>query len=155
MAFFILMDPKLLALLQQSQGGQDQENPQEQSMPGDSGEDAGFSIGNGQFDQNPFSHILADMQNQPQGQPAAQAPQPSPAPQGGQNVPGADKNLPQDQTQPGVVTGNTKHLLGAIQSIQQYITASSDRDEILIGRNIIRLLNQLIEKDQATEQNAL
>jgi hypothetical protein len=109
-------------------------------------------------DQNPFEGILASLQGgqeAPMGQAPQQPSAPTPQPQGGQNVPGAAPQLPKDQTQEGVVTGNTKHLLSAVSALQQYITASHDRDEILIGRNMIRLLTQLIEKDQATEQDSL
>lgn len=127
-------------------------------MPQEGGSPMGEAPEGFNPDQNPFESILAGLkggQSAPMGEAPQEPARPAPQPQGGQNIPGANPNLPKDQTQEGVTTGNTKHLLSAIQALQQYITASHDRDEILIGRNMIRLINQLIEKDQATEQDSL
>ena len=142
------MDPQILAILQQQQQSQGGNQPRD--IPAQDGEE-----------QNPFSNILsgfgqagvspqADMQGSPLAQGMMQGgeqnqQQPQIDPKTGQPI------IPPDQTQEGIATGNSKFLVSAIQSLQGFIQASSDRDEIATGRSIIALLSRLIEKDQTQE----
>lgn len=141
----------------QPQGGQpqDAETPQDQAQPGDTGEDQQYSLGNGQFDSNPFTSLMAQGQSGA-GQPQS-APQSPDASQGGfQQVPqgmeqaammGGVQN-PDDQLQKGQGAGSSKFLLGAAQQLQGYISESQNRDEIAIARSILQLLTKLIDRDQ-------
>jgi hypothetical protein len=108
-------------------------------------------------DQNPFAEILAQLKQQG-GQPqlpTAGGADAATAPQGGQQLPpnmtigpdGQPQEVP-DATQPGVNPGTTKFLLGALQQLQQFIGAASDRDEIAVARSVIMLLTKLISSDQ-------
>lgn len=110
-------------------------------------------------DQNPFEQILAQLKQQggqtqlPTGGGADAA-----APQGGQLPPnitmgpdGQPQQVP-DATQPGINPGTTKFLLSALQQLQQFIGAATDRDEIAVGRSIIMLLTKLINNDQTRQE---
>lgn len=122
------MDPKILQLMQQGQqgGGQGQE----------------FNA-----DQNPFEGILASMQGG-QGAPQAQAePQaPQQMPQGQMVAPGQQPM--ESQLEKGKNPSATKFLTQAIQAIQNYINASTDKDTIMLGRNIVKLLSKLIDQEE-------
>lgn len=144
------MDPRVLAALQQQQGGAQPQGgqAQAQAVPGQGG------------GENPFASLLASfgqgaspqdaMAGGPMAQGLMQGGQGGQAPteydpQTGQPI------MPPDQTQPGTMTGNSKFLVQAINALQGYIQASGDRDEIATGRSIIALLSRLIEQDQTNE----
>lgn len=88
----------------------------------------GGQMGGFNPDQNPFAGITS----QPQGQPQQQG------------VPVA--------SQPGESGDNLKDLIGAINSLHNYITNVTDMKEIGMIRSIISLLTGLAQRDQ---QNAL
>lgn len=124
--------------------------------------------------QNPFQSIIAGLKNpnqagaQPGGQPGgidlasmmgasggAQSQDPTqgqPQPQGGPaggmpTIPGAP-TLPPSQLEQGKNPSSTKPLVQAITALQNYIATETDRDNILLGRNIIKLLTQLVTKSE-------
>lgn len=120
------MDPKILQLLQQGQQG------------GGQGQD--FNA-----DQNPFEGILASMQGG-QGAPTPGTQAPQPAPQGQMVAPGQQPM--ESQLEKGKNPSATKFLTQAIQAIQNYINASTDKDTIMLGRNIVKLLSKLIDQEE-------
>lgn len=129
------------------------------------------------FKENPYSLILGDAvgTSQTMGQPAQQGmPQEAPQEMGGEQM---SQQAPQQTQQPtGQPTGQPqaggemmeeeenqfakgqnpdkgKPLMGAIQALENYITSSDDRDEILTARAIIGLLTKLMAKDQEKMMN--
>lgn len=90
--------------------------------------------------QNPFMALIkkAQMQGGPQAQQMPQQPQ-----QGMQG-----QQIPPSQYERGANPGNTKFLINAVQSLENYIKDSTSRDEIATARGIITLLSRLIAKDQ-------
>lgn len=146
------MDPRIQALIraQASQRAGVQEQPQpEQEIPEEGGE---FSLGNGEFDQNPFAALLAQAQGggQPQPQPGAEQGGFQQVPQGMEEAAamGGVMAPEDDQLQKGGGAGASKFLLGAAQQLQGYISESTERDEIAIARSILQLLTKLIDRDQ-------
>ncbi len=98
-----------------------------------------------QFEGNPFAGILSSLgqrqQPQPQQAPQSQMPQ-RPMPQNG----GMEDD--DNQLMKGKGAGTTPLLMGAIQSLQKYVTTSTDPDEIRMARSIITLISKLITRDQ-------
>jgi hypothetical protein len=121
-------------------------NPQSQGQPGQG--------------ENPFMKLLAQLQ-QGGGQQAPGQQQPDPqsalvqaqqAAQGGaQGAGGAGQPDVEDATIPGENPGVTKNLLGAMSQLHGAITTMTDPQEIQMLRNIIVMLNQLIVRDQETQ----
>ena len=147
----INMDPRILQLLQARQGAQqspDMENPQEQSVPGDNGEDQPFSLGDGQFEQNPFESILNSLKQSSQG--GQEAPV---APQGGQMPNIMDPKA--NQLNSGSNPGMSKYLSTAVSQLQSFIAESTNRDEIMTARGIIALLSKLIQDEQVSKADEL
>jgi len=96
--------------------------------------------------ENPFAGMMAAMrrsqsQQAPQGA-GGGMPMQGQAPQGPE-VPPED-----NQFMRGQGAGNSQFLIGAVQQLQKYITNSTDPTEIQIARNIVMLLNKLVEKEQ-------
>lgn len=94
------------------------------------------------FEGNPFQGILASLGNQSAQNAPQQNTQLQSKPAGNQ-MPEEDNQLMK-----GKGAGNSQFLLGAVQQIQRYITNSTDPTEIQVARNIVLLLNRLIEKEQ-------
>lgn len=120
-----------------------------------------------QFNQNPFANILAQIQSQNQPSGGAVGGVPS-EPSGGmhqmpngQMMPnsqmpgtmGGQGKSPPNQLRSGEDTSSSPMLLGAVQSLQKYITQEDNSDNIMIARSVIALLTKLIAKDQE-EQTA-
>lgn len=114
--------------------------------------------------QNPFESVLAGMKPQADGMSQGQSPEAlmammsgqggMPAPQGqtqGQSPmpmpqgPGA-MEMPPGQLEMGKGAGKSKPLTDAIRALQEYINQSTDKDSILMGRNIIKLLTRLMDR---------
>lgn len=107
---------------------------------------------NRQRGENPFAGILASLQGGGQQMPQ-QPPQPMAGQQmmpGGQPMGGEDMMGEENQLMKGKGAGNSQFLLGAVQQLQRYITNSTDPAEIQIARNVVILLNRLMEKEQKT-----
>lgn len=106
--------------------------------------------------ENPFMKLLASLKQGGQQAPGQQQPDPQSAlvqaqqaAQGGGAPGGAD--APEDATNPGENPGVTKNLLGAMGQLHGAITIMTDPQEISMLRNIIVMLNQLIQKDQEVQ----
>ena len=123
-------------------------------------------------DQNPFESILSGIGSgqqagggQQMGQDmmallgqggGATPPQGAPQP-GGQQIPpglqmaGAQPMLPESQLEAGKNPSATKSLVQAIGAIQNFIAQSTSRDDIMIGRNIVKLLTRLVNSSEDTQ----
>ena len=121
--------------------------------------------------QNPFESILAGLQKPGQGgspgqgegpdlasilsQGGAQPTPTTPQPQGGAAggppaIPGTPQ-LPPSQLEQGKNPSSTKPLVQAIGALQNYIASETDRDNILLARNVIKLLTQLVTKSEDSQ----
>ena len=121
--------------------------PNGMQMPGMAqGEQAAMQGGQAlNLDENPFASIFA------QGQAPAAPVQPAPTGQmmqGGIQGQGEEVMMGPEELQPGKTGDNTKPLLGAIQNLHAYISASSDPGTIRLVRNLISALTQLVARDQ-------
>jgi hypothetical protein len=92
--------------------------------------------------QSPFANIIARLQER-KAQEEQQA-QPTQTSQ----VPGQEQDQPENQLKPGEGAGNTKFLLMALKSLNEYVVAEDDSQNISIGRSIMQLLSKLIAKEQ-------
>lgn len=128
------MDPKLLQQLSQGQ---------------QSGGQAGFDP-----NVNPFESLesggAAPAAPQPQ---APVAPGAGAAPQAGPGgalavSPVAGLTPPVNQLEAGKGTGKEKSLVDAVRALHSYISESTDRDSILMGRNLIKLITRLINRGE-------
>lgn len=93
--------------------------------------------------------------SQPGGAPVSALAQAQGAAQGGAPAGGAPGMAPQpdieDAAIPGQNPGISKNLMGAMNQLHGAITEMTDPDEIRMIRSIIVLLNQLIQRDQDTQ----
>lgn len=99
-----------------------------------------------QFDanQNPFQSILDGLKQQEA--------QPSQQPQGPQPIMTASgPQMPPNQLEPGKNPSGARPLTQAISALQNYIAQSTNRDNILIARNVIKLLTSLVSKEEDTQ----
>lgn len=99
-------------------------------------------------DANPFESILAGLQqNGPQAA-AAQSQQP----QGPQPIMTAGgPQMPANQLEPGKNPSGSRPLGQAVSALQNYIAQSTDRDNIMIARNIVKLLTNLMNKEEDSQ----
>ena len=136
------MDPKILQQLM-AQGGQQAPQGQPQQPQGQPGGQSDFNP-----DQNPFEGILAGLQqNGPQ-----QAAQQSQQPQGPQPImTSGGPQMPQNQLEPGKNPSGSRPLGQAIGALQNYIAQSTDRDSIMIARNIVKLLTKLMGDEEEAQ----
>ena len=86
------------------------------------------------------------------GQPpaGAAAPQPQGGPGGPPAMPGTP-TLPPSQLEQGKNPSSTKPLVQAISALQNYIASETDRDNILLARNVVKLLTQLVSKSEDSQ----
>jgi hypothetical protein len=109
------------------------------------------------FQENPFAALMGDSgQQQPQptggmsgGMPAGQMTGRAGGMPGGQ-MGGGEEGMEEEENQynKGQNPDRGKPLMSAIQALENYITQSTERDEILTARGIISLLTKLVAKDQ-------
>lgn len=134
------MNPEILKQIMQQGGGQ----PQPGGQPGG-------APGNFDPNTNPFEAIMAGMK-QPGGQPdptAGGAPQPGAQPGGippGTTMTGGQPQVPDSQLAQGKNPSATKSLVQAVNALQAYVAASTNPDDIALGRNLIKLITRLITK---------
>ncbi len=114
------------------------------------------------FDQNPFQAIVDQgkqqmmpqkqsggmMQNMDQGQEGQQQSALTPSPIGKTMAGGNMGPAPENQLNPGETGDQSKSLIGAIQSLENFIKASTDKDEIATVRSVVALLARLMYSDQ-------
>jgi len=128
--------------------------------------------------QNPFQSILAGLQKPGQGsgtgeqggldlasilgqggeggaQSAPVTPQPQGEAAGGPPAMPGTPTLPPSQLEQGKNPSSTKPLVQAISALQNYISSETDRDNILLARNVIKLLTQLVTKSEDSQLNNL
>lgn len=129
-----MLQQKIMA----QRGAQAQQQPQPQA----GGQDLNFGM---DTTQNPYASFMQQSQQQPQ----------QPDQENGQEDSAQGEEQPEDQLNPGQNPGSTKFLMGAINSLENYIKQSTDRDEIATSRSIIMLLGRLIQKDQQNMTNKL
>jgi len=121
--------------------------------------------------QNPFESILAGLQKPGQGggpgrqgspdlasilsqggaQPTPTAPQTQGGAAGGPPAMPGTPTLPPSQLEQGKNPSSTKPLVQAIGALQNYISSETDRDNILLARNVIKLLTQLVTKSEDSQ----
>src|SRR3990167_7913913 len=97
--------------------------------------------------QNPFESILAGLQKPGQG--GGQGRQGGAA--GGPPAMPGTPTLPPSQLEQGKNPSSTKPLVQAIGALQNYISSETDRDNILLARNVIKLLTQLVTKSEDSQ----
>lgn len=109
------------------------------------------------FKSNPFMELLGQQSGAPapQGQPQGGIPQMGTNPMDEsakhEAMPGdmqQDAMEEENQFMKGKNPDKTKPLLTAIQSLENYIASSTERDEIMTARGIVSLLTRLVSKDQ-------
>src|SRR6266852_1463812 len=104
--------------------------------------------------QNPFISAMEQMRNKAkpagQGNPLQNSPIQANMPPGmsgsGQGQGAGKANLPSNQV--GANPGSTSALLKALSSINEVITSTDDPQEIKIARQVILLLQQMLQADQ-------
>ncbi len=114
-----------------------------------------------EFQGNPYSAMLGG------GMGGAQAqPQPQATPQGGgmqsamqqvmaQQGGGMAQQMPEDQLQAGQTGDSARELVGAINSLENFIKKTTNRDAIATARQIVLLLARLMHTDQEEQMNKL
>lgn len=108
------------------------------------------------FQGNPFMQSMGG--GAPQGGP--QAPQ---SPMGEEQAPdvepatamGQGEAAEEDQLAKGQNPDKTRFLMGAVQSLEKFITETTDREDIMIARGIISAISRLIARDQETMSSML
>lgn len=115
--------------------------------------------------QNPFASILqrasggsssmaaGPSQGQAQGQ---EVPPQTQTPMGAQGQTNPQELPPeQEQLMRGKNPSNSKFLITAIQSLENYVQGSEDKDEIATARSVISLLTRLIDRNQQSMSSGL
>lgn len=119
-----------------------------------------------EFQENPYlSMIRGGQSGAPQGgqmggqmMGGQQPSQPGQgAPQGGQMMGPAGKKMemPEDQMSWGETGDSSRELVSAINSLENFIKKSTERDTIGTARSIIMLLTRLMAKDQEINTSKL
>lgn len=106
------------------------------------------------FSTNPFESIINGMGQQaaPQGM-LAQIPQEqpvqAPAPQGIYSKPGMEEEKPEaDQLRRGQNPSRSTYLVKAMTAMEDFITNSTDRTEIMFARGLMSAISRLMNRDQ-------
>jgi len=68
---------------------------------------------------------------------------------------GKQPEMPEDQLRYGEVGDASRDLVSAINSIENYIKRSTDRDQISLGRQLILMIGRLMQSDQEEQLNKL
>lgn len=115
-----------------------------------------------EFQSNPFMGMLGGGEQQmPQGAPQGML-QGMPQ-QGGEQMANPNQSMGQAEAQgtmgqamsqeknqlmKGENPGSTKYLMGAVQSLEKFITESDDKESLMLARGIVSAISRLIAKDQ-------
>jgi len=114
------------------------------------------------FSTNPFESIISGMGQQaapqagqpmsPQGMPA-QMPQEqqaqAPAPQGMYSKPGMEEEEPEeDQLKRGQNPSRSTYLVKAMTALEDFVTNTTDRTEIMFARGLMSAISRLMNRDQ-------